>query len=156
MQHLVFWPHAGAWGAGVILPPCAQLLWCRVVCYEDYTKKKKLLGYSYCSAVGFNPAFISSRRPGFRRSAAVGVHRLTGDNQFPYGASDGMRESVFHMYVADLTTRHTDTGLWPYVLNTYSHIHMDGGSELNIISHSAGGEKKIEYRYSCRRKKMNI
>ena len=28
MQHLVFWPHAGAWGAGVILPPCAQLLWC--------------------------------------------------------------------------------------------------------------------------------
>jgi len=28
MPLLVFWPHAGAWGAGVILPPCAQLLWC--------------------------------------------------------------------------------------------------------------------------------
>jgi len=27
MPLLVFWPHAGAWGAGVILPPCAQLLW---------------------------------------------------------------------------------------------------------------------------------
>jgi len=41
MQHLVFWPHAGAWGARVILPPCAQLLWCRVVCYEEFTKKKE-------------------------------------------------------------------------------------------------------------------
>jgi len=32
MQHLVFWPHAGAcaWGAGVILPPRAQLLWCEL------------------------------------------------------------------------------------------------------------------------------
>ena len=29
MPLLVFWPHAGAWGAGVILPPCAQILWCR-------------------------------------------------------------------------------------------------------------------------------
>jgi len=28
MPLLVFWPHAGAWGAGVILTPCAQLLWC--------------------------------------------------------------------------------------------------------------------------------
>ena len=25
MPLLVFWPQAGAWGAGVILPPCAQL-----------------------------------------------------------------------------------------------------------------------------------
>jgi len=24
MQHLVFWPHAGAWGAGVILPENAH------------------------------------------------------------------------------------------------------------------------------------
>jgi len=24
MQPMVFWPHAGAWGAGVILPPCAH------------------------------------------------------------------------------------------------------------------------------------
>ena len=32
--------HVGASGAGVILPPCAQLLWCRVVCYEEFTKKK--------------------------------------------------------------------------------------------------------------------
>jgi len=39
---LVFWPHAGAWGAGVILPPCAQLLWCRVVCNEEFKKKKKI------------------------------------------------------------------------------------------------------------------
>jgi len=30
MPLLVFWPHAGAWGAGVILPPCAQLLWCEL------------------------------------------------------------------------------------------------------------------------------
>jgi len=30
MQDLVFWPHAGAWGAGVILLPCAQLLWCEL------------------------------------------------------------------------------------------------------------------------------
>jgi len=31
MQHLVLWPHAGAWGAGVILPPFAQLLlWCEL------------------------------------------------------------------------------------------------------------------------------
>jgi len=36
MQHLVFWPHAGAWGAGVILPPCPQLLWC-----ELYVMKSK-------------------------------------------------------------------------------------------------------------------
>jgi len=43
MQHLVFWPHAGAWGAGVILSPCAQLLWCElyVVCMKNALKKKK-------------------------------------------------------------------------------------------------------------------
>ena len=40
MQPLVFWPHAGAWGAGVIFPPCAQLLWCRVVCMKNLQKKK--------------------------------------------------------------------------------------------------------------------
>jgi len=27
-KNLVFWPLAGAWGAGGILSPCAQLLWC--------------------------------------------------------------------------------------------------------------------------------
>jgi len=41
MPLLVFWPHAGAWGAGVILPPCAQLLWCEL--YEGFKKKKNLL-----------------------------------------------------------------------------------------------------------------
>jgi len=37
---LVFWPHAGAWGAGVILPPCAQLLWCELYVMKD-TKTKQ-------------------------------------------------------------------------------------------------------------------
>jgi len=41
MQHLVFWPHAGAWGAGVRGPPCAQLLWCELYVYEEFKKKKK-------------------------------------------------------------------------------------------------------------------
>jgi len=49
MPFLVFWSHAGAWGAGVILPPCAQLLWCEMYVmnekknkkYEEFKKKKK-------------------------------------------------------------------------------------------------------------------
>jgi len=40
MQHLVFWPPAGAWGAGVILPPCAQLLWCQLYVMKSIKKKK--------------------------------------------------------------------------------------------------------------------
>jgi len=39
MPLLVCWPHAGAWGAGVILPPCTQLLWCELYVMKD-TKKK--------------------------------------------------------------------------------------------------------------------
>ena len=35
MQPLVFWPLAGAWGAGEILPPCAQLLWCELYVMKD-------------------------------------------------------------------------------------------------------------------------
>jgi len=31
----------GAWGAGVILPPCAQLLWCELYIIKDAKKKKK-------------------------------------------------------------------------------------------------------------------
>jgi len=42
MQHLVFWPHAGAWGAGVILPPCARILWCELYVMKSTKKKKKL------------------------------------------------------------------------------------------------------------------
>jgi len=45
MQHLVFWPHAGAWGAGVILlPPCVQLLWCELyVMKSTQENEKKML-----------------------------------------------------------------------------------------------------------------
>jgi len=35
----------------------------------------------------------------------------------------------------------------------YVFTYSQGGPRLNIISYSAGGEKKIEYRYSCRRNK---
>jgi len=41
MPLLVFWPHAGAWGAGVILPPCAQLLWFELYVMKSTQKKKK-------------------------------------------------------------------------------------------------------------------
>ena len=33
--------HAGAWGAGVILPPCAQLLWCELYVMKSTKKNKK-------------------------------------------------------------------------------------------------------------------
>jgi len=40
---LVLRPLAGAWGAGEILPPCAQLLWCELYVMKDsHTKKKKV------------------------------------------------------------------------------------------------------------------
>ena len=39
MPLLVFWPHAGAWGAGVILPPCAQLLWHELYVMKSLQKK---------------------------------------------------------------------------------------------------------------------
>jgi len=35
------WPHAGAWGAEVILPPCAQLLWCELYVMKSTKQKKK-------------------------------------------------------------------------------------------------------------------
>jgi len=38
-QHLVFWPHAGAWSAWVILLPCA-LSFCGVSCMYEKKKKK--------------------------------------------------------------------------------------------------------------------
>jgi len=41
MPLLVFWPHASAWGAGVILPPCAQLLWHELYVIKSLQKKKK-------------------------------------------------------------------------------------------------------------------
>ena len=49
MQHLVFffvWPHAGAWGAGVIFSPCAQLLW-----GELYVIQKKFVGRAIYSSL---------------------------------------------------------------------------------------------------------
>ena len=39
MPFLVFWPLAGAWGAGEILPPCAQLLWCELYIMKDLHTK---------------------------------------------------------------------------------------------------------------------
>jgi len=41
MPLLVFWPLAGAWGAGEILPPCAQLLWCALYVMKDSHKNRK-------------------------------------------------------------------------------------------------------------------
>ena len=41
MPLLVFWPHAGARGAGVILPPCAQLLWCELYVMKSIPRKGK-------------------------------------------------------------------------------------------------------------------
>jgi len=38
MQPLVFWPRAGAFGAGAILELCAQLVWCEL--YDMKDKKK--------------------------------------------------------------------------------------------------------------------
>jgi len=40
MQTLVFWPRAGAVGAGAILDLCAQLLWCELYGYAGCTTKK--------------------------------------------------------------------------------------------------------------------
>jgi len=48
MQLLVFWPLAGAWGAGEVLPRYAQLLWCELCVMKD--KKLKLKnGVSRCT-----------------------------------------------------------------------------------------------------------
>jgi len=38
MPLLAFWPRAGAFGAGAILPPCAQLLWCELYVMKDLQK----------------------------------------------------------------------------------------------------------------------
>jgi len=37
---LVFWPLAGAWGAGELLPRCAQLLWCELHGMKDLQKRE--------------------------------------------------------------------------------------------------------------------
>jgi len=34
-------PGCAAWGSGVILPPCAQLLWCELYVMKSIKKKKK-------------------------------------------------------------------------------------------------------------------
>ena len=39
MQLLVCWPLAGAWGAGEVLPRCAQLLWCELYVMKDLQQK---------------------------------------------------------------------------------------------------------------------
>jgi len=45
---MVFWPLAGAWGAGDILPPCAQLLWCEWYVMKDSQKtKQQEIQYKY-------------------------------------------------------------------------------------------------------------
>jgi len=44
MPLLVYWPHAGAWGAGVILPPCAQLSWHELYVMKSLQKKKNAKG----------------------------------------------------------------------------------------------------------------
>jgi len=41
MPLLVFWPLAGACGAGEVLPRCAQLLWCELYVMKDLQKEKK-------------------------------------------------------------------------------------------------------------------
>ena len=41
MQPPVFWPRAGAVGAGAILELCAQLVWCALYDTKDSPKEKK-------------------------------------------------------------------------------------------------------------------
>jgi len=41
MPLLLFWPLAGACGAGEGLPRCAQLLWCELYIMKDLQKKNK-------------------------------------------------------------------------------------------------------------------
>jgi len=49
MPLLVFWPHAGAWGAGVILTPCAQLLWCELYVMKIIPRKRKRKRKKMCN-----------------------------------------------------------------------------------------------------------
>jgi len=44
MQLLVFWPHAGACGAGEVLSRYAQLLWRELYDMRDTKKTKKMWG----------------------------------------------------------------------------------------------------------------
>jgi len=41
MQLLVFWQLAGAWGAGEVLPRCAQLLWCELYVRKDLQRERE-------------------------------------------------------------------------------------------------------------------
>jgi len=43
MQPLVFWPRAGAFGAGAILELCAQLVWCELYGNAGFTRRKRAL-----------------------------------------------------------------------------------------------------------------
>jgi len=62
MPLLVFWPHAGAWGAGVIFLPCAQLLWCELYVMKSIQKKNRRHGICHCHAC---------HRGGFRYAAVL-------------------------------------------------------------------------------------
>jgi len=81
MPLLVFWPHAGAWGAGVILPPCAALSFCgvsckQVVCYEEHTKIYTYI-YIYITPIPSKPFCQSTNK----------THRFTvlAENIFIFG-----------------------------------------------------------------------
>jgi len=52
MQLLVCWPLSGGWGAGEILPFCAQLLWFELYGMKDLQKTG--LGLTR----GVNPVFL--------------------------------------------------------------------------------------------------
>jgi len=77
MQHLVFWPHAGAWCAGMILPPCAQLLWCELhVMKSTHTKKAPTLrlaagATSRCLASAGHGEFVAFPGYCYRPTAAA-------------------------------------------------------------------------------------
>ena len=60
MPLLVFWPHAGAWGAGIILPPCAQLLWHELYVMKNKIKKKKKKLFKATPSRGANCLCVSS------------------------------------------------------------------------------------------------
>jgi len=56
MQSLVFWPLAGACGAGKVLPPCAQLLWCELYGMKDLQKgKKRVVNHSKFTRIPRGP-----------------------------------------------------------------------------------------------------
>jgi len=73
MPLLVFWPHAGAWGAGVILPPCAQHLWCEWYVMKIIQKKNVRSKISSCYSlvvarrISYGPDTAGAERGEFTR-----------------------------------------------------------------------------------------